>query len=357
MIKTYDFSDNSTALPLTKAQRVLRSLGDTDSYSPHFFDDGFPKEILHTDAQAVLNVLDDIVFEREELRAKLAALESQPAVAYVRFSNGEVDYDADAVISNTPGDCMYEYIEWLPVFIAAGAAPACTSDEWLANCPQSVRDLADKIKAGAAPVPQMTGAALASQEPVAEVLLVDGEKVIDASMAFFDSVELGTKLYLAAGAEPVPSELVLTFNFGTLVKVVFQDRVLYEVDLSPKSYWQVCWAHGWAGDYESEEEAREECLSLCGHGRSIREIKPGDDGYKNPHQPQLTEKRFLLAAAGAAPAANGSWIDVTDRVERLEQLIRADERELCAKVCDVTPPYPFRPSIEAAHAIRARGQA
>ena len=160
-------------------------------------------------------------------------------------------------------------------------------------------------EAGATPVPRMTGAALASQEPVAEVLLVDGEKVIDASMAFFDSVELGTKLYLAAGAAPVPSELVLTFNFGTLVKVVFQDRVLYEVDLSPKSYWQVCWAHGWAGDYESEEEAREECLSLCGHGRSIREIKPGDDGYKNPHQPQLTEKRFLLAAAGAAPVPEG----------------------------------------------------
>lgn len=108
-------------------------------------------------------------------------------------------------------------------------------------------------------------------------------------------------LFAAAGAAPVPSELVLTFNFGTLVKVVFQDRVLYEVDLSPKPYFQVCWAHGWAGDYESEEEAREECLSLCGHGRSIREIKPGDDGYKNPRQPQLTEKRFLLTAAGAAP--------------------------------------------------------
>lgn len=57
MIKTYDFSDNSTALPLTKAQRVLRSLGDKGSYSPHFFDDGFPKGILHTDARAVLNVL------------------------------------------------------------------------------------------------------------------------------------------------------------------------------------------------------------------------------------------------------------------------------------------------------------
>lgn len=32
---------------------------------------------------------------------------------------------------------------------------------------------------------------------------------------------------------------------------------------------------------------------------------------------------------------------------------QAVERERCAKVCDVTPPYPFRPSIEAAHAIRA----
>lgn len=33
------------------------------------------------------------------------------------------------------------------------------------------------------------------------------------------------------------------------------------------------------------------------------------------------------------------------------------EREACARVCDVTPPHPFRPSIEAAHAIRARGSA
>jgi len=64
------------------------------------------------------------------------------------------------------------------------------------------RDPAINAPSGAAPVPRMTGAALASQEPVAEVLLVDGEKVIDASMAFFDSVDLGTKLYLAAGAAP-----------------------------------------------------------------------------------------------------------------------------------------------------------
>ena len=57
-----------------------------------------------------------------------------------------------------------------------------------------------------------------------------------------------------------------------------------------------------------------------------------------------------------------NWFDdnfsvLHGKLINLEQLIRADEREACAKVCDVTPPYPFRPSIEAAHAIRARGQA
>jgi len=41
-------------------------------------------------------------------------------------------------------------------------------------------------------------------------------------------------------------------------------------------------------------------------------------------------------------------------MQRLMELVAA-EREACAKVCDTTPPYPFRPSIEAAHAIRARG--
>jgi hypothetical protein len=45
-------------------------------------------------------------------------------------------------------------------------------------------------------------------------------------------------------------------------------------------------------------------------------------------------------------------------MERFAALVRADaiagEREACAKVCDTTPPYPFRPSIEAAHAIRER---
>ena len=45
-----------------------------------------------------------------------------------------------------------------------------------------------------------------------------------------------------------------------------------------------------------------------------------------------------------------------DLLKRFAALVAAAEREACAKVCDVTPPHPFRPSIEAAHAIRARGK-
>jgi hypothetical protein len=37
------------------------------------------------------------------------------------------------------------------------------------------------------------------------------------------------------------------------------------------------------------------------------------------------------------------------KVERFAALVL----EAAARVCDVTPPEPFRPSIEAAHAIRA----
>ena len=48
------------------------------------------------------------------------------------------------------------------------------------------------------------------------------------------------------------------------------------------------------------------------------------------------------------------WQEIRDK--RFAALVRADEREACAAICDTTPPYPFRPSIEAAHAIRARSK-
>jgi len=66
----------------------------------------------------------------------------------------------------------------------------------------------------------------------------------------------------------------------------------------------------------------------------------------------------LARQAGAETQDGGEHFEFDDfDIFHFARLIRADERELCAKVCDVTPPYPFRPSIEAAHAIRARGQA
>lgn len=46
---------------------------------------------------------------------------------------------------------------------------------------------------------------------------------------------------------------------------------------------------------------------------------------------------------------------VAGELERFAALVAAAEREACARICDTTPPEPFRPSIEAAHAIRARG--
>jgi hypothetical protein len=61
--------------------------------------------------------------EIHDLRAYVNLLEKQEPVAWVRFCDGEVDYSADAVISNTESDCMDEDIEWRPVYLAPGAQP------------------------------------------------------------------------------------------------------------------------------------------------------------------------------------------------------------------------------------------
>jgi len=55
----------------------------------------------------------------------------------------------------------------------------------------------------------------------------------------------------------------------------------------------------------------------------------------------------------AAEYANNHWTHAHRwqvlRDEHFAHLVM----EECAKVCDITPPSPFRPSIEAAHAIRS----
>ena len=60
----------------------------------------------------------------------------------------------------------------------------------------------------------------------------------------------------------------------------------------------------------------------------------------------MTDENFrsLCNTFGFAPSR--ALREMLDKVAEME-------REACAAICDTTPPYPFRPSIEAAHAIRA----
>lgn len=110
--------------------------------------------------------------------------------------------------------------------------------------------------------------------------------------------------YCHAAPQQEPIEVILTYNHDQVVKVVVAGVTHYEVDLSPKPYFQVCWAHGWGGSYSSEEEASEDCLSLCGHGRSIREVKPTDEGYKDNRYLEITEKRIKVSAQPVAQPVN-----------------------------------------------------
>ena len=54
----------------------------------------------------------------------------------------------------------------------------------------------EKLNALHAALQQAIDAPGPDPEPVAEVMLSEGEKIIDASMAFFDKSPVGTKLYL-----------------------------------------------------------------------------------------------------------------------------------------------------------------
>lgn len=167
----------------------------------------------------------DLVRANEKLEEFMA----QKPVAWLYEVNGRIKLETKRIDNYWRGEGD-SWVKGKPLFLAAGEAPAPNAElvealedlmswqvknvkRWHNSAYDNAARVLKKLEAGAAPVPRMTGAALASQEPVAEVLLVDGEKVIDASMAFFDSVELGTKLYLAAGAAPVPDIAAMVGRF------------------------------------------------------------------------------------------------------------------------------------------------
>lgn len=70
----------------------------------------------------------------------------------------------------------------------------------------------------------------------------------------------------------------------------------------------------------------------------IREVFDGFIEY-----PEGSEKMYVTTASTLIFA------------QHVAKIAAEREREACARICDTTPPEPFRPSIEAAHAIRARG--
>lgn len=103
-------------------------------------------ERLKTNAAAAVNEYAQLEAERDQLRSQLEA--QGEAVAFVKFKDGEVNYctDDNIVISNTPGDCMDESIEWLPVF----THPAPAAHAWGGD--PSTQDYASTQPAPAAPV-------------------------------------------------------------------------------------------------------------------------------------------------------------------------------------------------------------
>ena len=50
--------------------------------------------------------------------------------------------------------------------------------------------------------------------------------------------------------------------------------------------------------------------------------------------------------------STGDRLYLAVQMREYAKRVEAATREECAMVCDVTPPQPFRPSIEAAYAIR-----
>jgi hypothetical protein len=128
-----------------------------------------------------------------------------------------------------------------------------------------------------------------------ELLAAANPRTLQATLNLITELNvLRADLETLRAQEPV--DAVLTYDGDSLVKVQIAGKTHYEVDLSPMPYFQVCWAYGWSGSYDSEEEAMEDCVSLCGHHRSIRKVNPEDGHYRNPRTLQLTEKRFPIFA-------------------------------------------------------------
>lgn len=90
----------------------------------------------------------------------------------------------------------------------------------------------------------------------------------------------------------------------------------------------------------------EECETLrsqLAHWKTFAIHAEGEHAAWKKTAIELDEELRALKAA----AVDGRTYTQADLMEAVKT-----ERARCALICDTTPPYPFRPSIEAAHAIR-----
>ena len=70
------------------------------------------------------------------------------------------------------------------------------------------------------------------------------------------------------------------------------------------------------------------------------------------------KRQVIDMAREAHGPLTGTWWDMdVASLERFAELVRADEREACAKACEDAITNDWEGSIECAKAIRARGQA
>ena len=132
----------------------------------------------------------------------------QEPVAYLAWRDGKPCWEGDDCVC---ADAVYPVDHdddrtSMPVYLAPQQQTA-TSDEWLANCPQSVRDLANKIKAEMA-VPQ---------EPVAILNHAHGLHAIRSVK--LDGLPDGEyKLYAAPQRPRLTDEEILTLWAQTYVE-------------------------------------------------------------------------------------------------------------------------------------------
>ena len=71
-----------------------------------------------------------------------------------------------------------------------------------------------------------------------------------------------------------------------------------------------------------------------------------------PKLPTSTHPRFATDASDPPCRFQYGWLYDEKEVRAIQREAMRAALEAAAKVCDVTPPQPFRPSIEAAWAIR-----